>query len=570
MKYKRVMAGALAAAMTVSMGLPVQAASKNDQGVVKTETVYVKADKTGNVKETIVSDWLQNVSGKVTIKDNSSLNQIKNVKGDETFKKGKNGSVTWEANGNDIYYQGTTSDSAPVTLKAEYWLDGEKMDPEDLEGKSGSLKIKISSYNKEEVPFTVISILRMKSDQCKNIQLEEGQGKVISDGKNDMVAGIMMPGLMDQLDLDTDKNVEMESLVITADVTDFEPSSIYNVATNGLLNDVDLDDKDEVTDLLDTLKDSSKKLVDGSETLSDSLGTLSDKAKQYTDGVNKYIAGVNTYTSGVSKVASGMGQLASGSGQLVKGSDSVASGAKKIDSSVATLLENMQALQSGAGQVSNGIAQLDAVLAQGQKELEAKASELATKKQQVETLIQTQTQLIEGQQALIQAQKATLEQVGADSSEGQLLQKTIATEENSIKVAQTSIATEKALLETIQSSANEMNSTLSAIRGYTGKSGSLRTGSAKVAAGELVVVEGLAFDAPKTKQVASLLKAFEAADQKALLITDGANENVALSARNMPKVTAITNMGLNCFDILNSKKVFLAKDVVEKIEEVLA
>ena len=94
--------------------------------------------------------------------------------------------------------------------------------------------------------------------------------------------------------------------------------------------------------------------------------------------------------------------------------------------------------------------------------------------------------------------------------------------------------------------------------------------SAKVAAGELVVVEGLAFDAPKTKNVASMLNAFEAADKKALIITDGSNVNVELSARNMPKVTTITNMGLNCFDILNSKKVFLAKDVVEKIEEVLA
>lgn len=94
--------------------------------------------------------------------------------------------------------------------------------------------------------------------------------------------------------------------------------------------------------------------------------------------------------------------------------------------------------------------------------------------------------------------------------------------------------------------------------------------SAKVAANELVVVEGLAFDAPKTKNVAAMLNAFDAAGKKALLITDGANENVELSARNMPKVTAITNMGLNCFDILNSNKVFLAKEVVEKIEEVLA
>lgn len=93
--------------------------------------------------------------------------------------------------------------------------------------------------------------------------------------------------------------------------------------------------------------------------------------------------------------------------------------------------------------------------------------------------------------------------------------------------------------------------------------------SAKVAADELVVIDGLTFDAPKTKNVVALLKAFEAADKKALLITDG-NENVELSARNLPKVTTITNMGLNCFDILNSGKVFLAKEVVEKIEEVLA
>ncbi|MDY6028659.1 MAG: 50S ribosomal protein L4 [Acidaminococcaceae bacterium] len=94
--------------------------------------------------------------------------------------------------------------------------------------------------------------------------------------------------------------------------------------------------------------------------------------------------------------------------------------------------------------------------------------------------------------------------------------------------------------------------------------------SAKVAADELVVIEGLAFDAPKTKNVAEMLKNFEAYEKKALFITDGSNENVDLSARNLPKVTTITNMGLNCFDILNSNKVFLAKEVVEKIEEVLA
>lgn len=94
--------------------------------------------------------------------------------------------------------------------------------------------------------------------------------------------------------------------------------------------------------------------------------------------------------------------------------------------------------------------------------------------------------------------------------------------------------------------------------------------SAKVAAGELIVVEGLSFDAPKTKNVVTMLSAFDAADKKALLITDGSNENVELSSRNIPKVTALSNGCLNCFDLLHNNKVFLAKDAVAKIEEVLA
>lgn len=94
--------------------------------------------------------------------------------------------------------------------------------------------------------------------------------------------------------------------------------------------------------------------------------------------------------------------------------------------------------------------------------------------------------------------------------------------------------------------------------------------SAKVAAGELVVVEGLTFEAPKTKNVIQLLDVFAAADKKALIITEGADENVEKSSRNLPKVKALSNGCLNVFDLLNHEKVFLAKDAIAKIEEVLA
>ena len=94
--------------------------------------------------------------------------------------------------------------------------------------------------------------------------------------------------------------------------------------------------------------------------------------------------------------------------------------------------------------------------------------------------------------------------------------------------------------------------------------------SAKVAAGELVVVDNLAFDDPKTKRTVEMLAAFNSSDAKNLIITDGENENVELSARNMRKVTVINNGGLNCFDLLHNHKVFLDKNAVAKIEEVLA
>ena len=94
--------------------------------------------------------------------------------------------------------------------------------------------------------------------------------------------------------------------------------------------------------------------------------------------------------------------------------------------------------------------------------------------------------------------------------------------------------------------------------------------SAKVAAGELVIVDSLQFAEPKTKNAVNMLKGFEATDKKALIITDGENENMEKSSRNIEKVKAISNDCLNVFDILDAQKVLLAKDAVAKIEEVLA
>lgn len=142
-KMKRKIAASVAVGMSVMMGVtPVLAADGTaDNAVSKEETVYVNAKATGKTSKITVSNWLKNsgsVSGNLT--DESNLKNIKNVKGDETYTADGD-KLTWSTDGEDIYYQGTSKEKLPVSVKLTYYLDGEKVKPSELKGKSGHLKI---------------------------------------------------------------------------------------------------------------------------------------------------------------------------------------------------------------------------------------------------------------------------------------------------------------------------------------------------------------------------------------------------------------------------------------------
>ena len=91
--------------------------------------------------------------------------------------------------------------------------------------------------------------------------------------------------------------------------------------------------------------------------------------------------------------------------------------------------------------------------------------------------------------------------------------------------------------------------------------------SSKVAANEMMVLEGLSLEEIKTKTVAAMLKALEAG-RKVLLVLPEKDETVIKSARNIPGVkTALVNT-LNVYDVLNADSFIVVKDAVAKIEEV--
>ena len=90
--------------------------------------------------------------------------------------------------------------------------------------------------------------------------------------------------------------------------------------------------------------------------------------------------------------------------------------------------------------------------------------------------------------------------------------------------------------------------------------------SAKVAENEMIVIDSLEFDAPKTKAMLEVLNAFEA--KKTLIVVAESNENIYKSARNIPGVQVLPVNNLNVYDILKYEKFIVTKDAVSKIEEV--
>lgn len=92
--------------------------------------------------------------------------------------------------------------------------------------------------------------------------------------------------------------------------------------------------------------------------------------------------------------------------------------------------------------------------------------------------------------------------------------------------------------------------------------------SMKVADGDIIVLEDLALEAPKTKLMAGVLKKFDAG--KALVVTYGDSESVVRASGNIPNVKTLAADCVNVYDLINYDKLVITADAVKKVEEVFA
>ena len=238
--------------------LMTNVAYAQDSSVRKNETIYVtkEADK---IKDKTGSIWI-NSDNNIKVKDKTNLKDIKNLKTDKKVNL-DNGYINWNEDSKDIYYQGKSKEDLPVDINVKYFLDGKEITSDKLKGKSGHLKIKIEAINKKKTnakidgknkeiysPYLALAEMNFNSDKVKN--LTTNSGKLVKDGKNEIVAAVLTPGLRenfqgviegDKLDNFKDK-LEMEM-----DVKDYEPTEVYALITNEFFQeDAKLDSLDEL------------------------------------------------------------------------------------------------------------------------------------------------------------------------------------------------------------------------------------------------------------------------------------------------------------------------------------
>lgn len=326
----------------------------------KEETVYVLADANGNANDVTVSTWLKNSDGAEGLNDKTNLTDIQNVKGYEEYKDNGDGTITWAANGSDIYYQGKSNEELPVDVKVTYKLDGEEIEPSELAGKSGKVTIRfdytnntkktvtVDSKNTEVIsPFVMLSGMILPVDKFSNVQVENG--KVISEGSNQIVVGYAVPGFKQCLQ-DGINDSKIETALDNIDVPDYVEVTADVTDSVGQLGD-SADQLEEgsgkITNGLETLKDGTYSLKKGADTLADGAASLETYTSQLADGTSQISTAMGTLDDGIKSIKDG-------SSALNDGAKTLATGAKTVDTSVGTLKSGADKLNSGAKELQAG------------------------------------------------------------------------------------------------------------------------------------------------------------------------------------------------------------------------
>lgn len=324
----------------------------------RNEVIHVQADEKGNVIKTTADISISGFEDEKVIEDHTDLNDINNADGDEQLEV-KDGSVYFENLGKSISYSGTSQKQLPVNVHITYYLDEKEVEPSELAGKTGHVRIRMNyenstTYKDIHVPFMCMSFLMLDKDKFSDVKVTNGKTSDMDDST--LVLGYAMPevendinqGLSEKIELGVPSYVEIE-----ADTSDFELEFTETVITKGLFSEIeedDLKDVQKMTDSMSELGTAGNSLVEGGSALSKGYSQLAEGLKAYLDGMGKLNAGLKQIAEGSSSLNENAGKLVSALNDVNDSMTAMDIPQDKMSSlagsagNITLTIENMQAL----------------------------------------------------------------------------------------------------------------------------------------------------------------------------------------------------------------------------------
>lgn len=304
-----------------------------DGPVTKDENVFLFLNPDGSIQSQVVSDWLHSDSGLRGVTDRTSLTDITNLKSDAAYTLNGD-ALTWDTDDYDVYYQGSSTQTPPVTASIRYELNGQEMTAAEMLGKAGHVKItvKLTNHLKKTyqiggaarsvyTPFATVVSMALGADDFTNVKAEHGT--VQTDSQTQLVAFVTLPGMQETFkglltgDLSDLNDKLLDEVTLEADTDAFVMPTILLAASSSvedLRDTVDdipsLDETlNEVRDGMDELKDGSADLDDGAHELDDGAHDLHDGAQELDDGASDLKDGAKDLDDGAKELNDKMGEF---------------------------------------------------------------------------------------------------------------------------------------------------------------------------------------------------------------------------------------------------------------------
>ena len=314
---------ALLTALCVAAGCTASAETS------KHERVYVVVNHDGEVQTLLDNIHLENEDALDVLTDRSMLTDIENVSGHETFTLDGE-TLTWQADGNSIIYQGTSDKRPDVLPQVTFTLDGKEASAEEIKNGQGTVTMGVSFMTSENVPYLAISLMPIDEDTLTDVSVENGA--IINDGSRKILVGWAVPGMDEDAELPT-------HFTMTAAADHADLNWMMTFATSEPIDwlcDAADEKVGDLSDNLNELKTGLTALCDG-ETLPEGEGKLHDG-----------LSALFTLYDGVSA-------LNDGAKSLSDGTKSLDDGASELETGLTTLTANNDALNDGAAQLFTAV-----------------------------------------------------------------------------------------------------------------------------------------------------------------------------------------------------------------------